>query len=285
MCDLSKRRCYTVRKRFLAWTKGRTNHTRAGQLEIFRRKGEVRYATRNDGLMRTTPCKSAIPTVGQAEMRPQARYRASLNNGNARANGRRLGHPSDRGGEEHDHEQRVPFRQRDTSVRMGVVGSLKICHSKYGGRKIQMSEDALPDYANAWSKFRKPFGLPACEAELETLKDEYSESYFHENPVSPADNKNHVCIEVSEPHVYQQVLTTLAARTATYRVIAIPHLIKVWEFVLWSAIFHHLRDHGVGVQLILDIPPSQTTGVAGVSKQFLNMRSAMAWTPLWTAQI
>jgi len=159
----------------------------------------------------------------------------------------------------------------------------------------------VADYPKAWEKFKKPFGLPACEAELETLRDDYTSFYFHENPFSPAVLKPNVyliigrrgsgktalaqyfsfqetlrdpiCIDVSEPHIYQQVLTSIAERTASYRVIAIPHLIKIWEFAIWTTILHHLRGHGIGVQAPITIPAAQSAGVANVLKTVLEYLS------------
>lgn len=156
------------------------------------------------------------------------------------------------------------------------------------------SEINVSDFASAWKKFRAPFGLDNCEAEIETLREQYSEFYFHESPFSKValresvylivgrrgsgktaisqyfsfqkDIKNPVCIEVSEPDVYQQVLTALASRTPTSRVIAVPQLIKVWEFVIWSTIFHELRERNLGIEPAYSIPSERSGKVSDVIK-------------------
>ena len=144
----------------------------------------------------------------------------------------------------------------------------------------------------ALRKFKKPFGLSDCEAELEILRDGYQQFYFHESPFSKAalkentylivgrrgsgktalsqyfsfqrEVKNPICIEVANPQVYQQVLTTLAERTASSQVIAIPHLARVWEYVIWSTVFHELRDQNLGLSAPCDIPVDRAANVSEV---------------------
>jgi hypothetical protein len=116
-----------------------------------------------------------------------------------------------------------------------------------------------------------PFGEADCEAELGTLHDRYSELYFDESPFNEhaiesetyliigrrGSGKtalaqyfsfqqvlpNAIYIGVDEPAVYQQVLSDVAVRSSHSREISIPKLEKVWEYVLWSVIFEHIRVH------------------------------------------
>ena len=152
----------------------------------------------------------------------------------------------------------------------------------------------MSDFGKAWETFRAPFGLADCEAELETLKEQYSDFYFHESPFSTAALKDRVyliigrrgsgktalsqyfsfqttlrdpiLIEVSDPSVYQQVLTSLADKAGTSRVIAIPHLVKVWEFIIWSTIFYQLHEQDLGIKPICDVPAARSGKVSDVMK-------------------
>src|ERR1043165_572422 len=116
---------------------------------------------------------------------------------------------------------------------------------------------------------RTPFGEADCESELKMLKSDYSELYFAQTPfnaeaIEPRTYlivgrrgsgktalaqyfsfqtalKSPVYFDVTEPVVYQQVLSDIASRASEAREIAIPRLKKVWEYVIWCVIFQRAR--------------------------------------------
>ncbi|WP_291980652.1 hypothetical protein [Luteitalea sp.] len=116
----------------------------------------------------------------------------------------------------------------------------------------------------------KPFGEADCESELRTLGENYQDYYFYHTRFNADALKpdvylivgrrgsgktalsrylsfrstlpDAVFIDVDEPKVYQDVLAPLSATATTAREVAIPRLARVWDFVIWSVIFHHLRD-------------------------------------------
>src|SRR5215813_8950620 len=107
--------------------------------------------------------------------------------------------------------------------------------------------------------------MESCEAEVRILGEEkYSDLYFDETPfngVAIHDDTyliigrrgsgktalaqyfsfqkqiaSPICIEIHKPEVYQQVLSEISRRTSESRTIAVAHLKRVWEFVIWSLI-------------------------------------------------
>jgi hypothetical protein len=117
---------------------------------------------------------------------------------------------------------------------------------------------------------KDPFGKASCEAEVLVLGEEkYSDLYFDETPFNRVAVEEDtyliigrrgsgktalaqyfsfqtqifqpICIEVRKPELYQQVLSELSKRTSESRVIAIAHLKRVWEFVIWSLIANAIR--------------------------------------------
>jgi hypothetical protein len=123
----------------------------------------------------------------------------------------------------------------------------------------------------------EPFGEPDCESELKLLgADEYSKYYFYHTPFNQeAMNRkvfliigrrgsgktalshffsfqklvpNMTAIDVDEPAAFQQVISQIAAKTTPNREIAIPRLVKVWEFVIWSIIFREFKDRDVRIK-------------------------------------
>lgn len=115
-----------------------------------------------------------------------------------------------------------------------------------------------------------PFGKLACEFEVLSLGEEkYSDLYFDETPFNKVavdedtylivgrrgsgktalaqyfsfqkQIANPICIEVRKPDAYQQVLSKISKRTSESRVVAVPHLRRVWEFVIWSLIADAIR--------------------------------------------
>jgi hypothetical protein len=114
-----------------------------------------------------------------------------------------------------------------------------------------------------------PFGEPDCESELKALGDRYREYYFGNRFSSRALDpdvylivgrrgsgktalghffefqrtlRNSIAIDVDEPAVFEQVTDRIKASVDQAREFAIPKIAKLWELVIWSAIFHKLRD-------------------------------------------
>jgi hypothetical protein len=115
----------------------------------------------------------------------------------------------------------------------------------------------------------KPFGEADCESEIRQLGDEYQKYYFYHTRFNREALAKNVflivgrrgsgktalsryfsfqtvlpdarVIDVDEPKVYQDVLTTLSASAASTREIAVPRLARIWEFVIWSVIFNELQ--------------------------------------------
>jgi hypothetical protein len=136
---------------------------------------------------------------------------------------------------------------------------------------------------------KDPFGQADCEKEVELLKDRYSEIYFDETPFSvPAMDEdvyliigrrgsgktaltqyfrfqkqipNPITIEVYESDIFQQELSGISQFASESREIAIPHLTRVWEYVLWSVIFQNLRKRSVAIDAACPIG-SQDSGVS-----------------------
>lgn len=117
----------------------------------------------------------------------------------------------------------------------------------------------------------EPFGEPDCESELRLLgTDEYSKYYFYHTPFNQEalsrkvflivgrrgsgktalsnffsfqkEIQNLTAIDVDEPAAFQQVMTQIAASAAQSREVAIPRLVKIWEFVIWSIIFRQFQN-------------------------------------------
>jgi len=117
---------------------------------------------------------------------------------------------------------------------------------------------------------RHPFGEECCEAELKILKDKYSDYYFFQAPFNKEaiDHetyliigrrgsgktslaqyfsfqnkiKNSVCIDVDEPNVYYEVLSRVSHLAASSTEIAIPRIVNIWEFIIWSLIFEEYKE-------------------------------------------
>lgn len=127
----------------------------------------------------------------------------------------------------------------------------------------ELGKDGLTDL--------EPFGEADCESELKVLgSSEYSKYYFdhthfNREALSPkvfliigrrGAGKTALSqffsfqqlmprvttIEVDEPAAFQQLMSKIAESAASTREVAIPRLVKIWEFVIWSTIFWQLQD-------------------------------------------
>src|SRR5258707_12636842 len=128
---------------------------------------------------------------------------------------------------------------------------------------VDLEEDRLTDL--------EPFGEADCESELKVMgSSEYSKYYFdhtrfNREALSPkvfliigrrGAGKTALSqffsfqqlmprvttIEVDEPAAFQQLMSKLSESAASTREVAIPRLVKIWEFVIWSTIFWQLQD-------------------------------------------
>jgi len=128
---------------------------------------------------------------------------------------------------------------------------------------IDLERDGLTDL--------EPFGEADCESELKVMgSSEYSKYYFdhtrfNREALSPKVfliigrrgagktalsqffsfqqlMPNVTTIEVDEPAAFQQLMSKIAESAASTREVAIPRLVKIWEFVIWSTIFWQLQD-------------------------------------------
>jgi hypothetical protein len=116
---------------------------------------------------------------------------------------------------------------------------------------------------------KDPFGKKQCEAEVKVLRGRYSEIYFDESPFNEDAidddtylivgrrgagktalsqyfsfqevKPNPIYIEVNRPDLYQEVLSEISRKTSDSRPAAVAHLKRVWEYVIWSLIFAHLK--------------------------------------------
>src|SRR5215471_220382 len=143
---------------------------------------------------------------------------------------------------------------------------------------LQMPSDLLDEAREQTTDLGKdglsdlePFGEADCESELKVLgSSEYSKYYFdhtrfNREALSPkvfliigrrGAGKTALSqffsfqqlmprvttIEVDEPAAFQQLMSKIAESAATTREVAIPRLVKIWEFVIWSTIFWQLQD-------------------------------------------
>jgi hypothetical protein len=143
----------------------------------------------------------------------------------------------------------------------------------------------------------EPFGEADCESELKVMgSSEYSKYYFdHTRFNREALNPkvfliigrrgagktalsqffsfqqlmpNVVTIEVDEPAAFQQLMSKIAESAATTREVAIPRLVKIWEFVIWSTIFWQLRDKDARIRAAV-LPGEQTDQVSAFIRQVL----------------
>ena len=118
--------------------------------------------------------------------------------------------------------------------------------------------------------YKHPFGEASCEDEVKVLKDEYEKYYFEETPFNKAtleddcyliigrrgtgksslahyftfqdEIKNARCIDIDEPEVFSNVLKQVSKFSDPDATIAIPRIVKIWNFIFWSLIFSKYRD-------------------------------------------
>src|SRR5215467_2449128 len=136
----------------------------------------------------------------------------------------------------------------------------------------------------------EPFGEADCESELKVLgSSEYSKYYFdhtrfNREALSPkvfliigrrGAGKTAlsqffsfqqlmprvITIEVDEPAAFQQLMSKMAESAATTREVAIPRLVKIWDFVIWSTVFWQLRNQDARIRAAV-LPAGQADRVS-----------------------
>ncbi len=139
------------------------------------------------------------------------------------------------------------------------------------GELLQEAQDQGIDSERDGLTELEPFGEADCESELKVMgSSEYSKYYFdhtrfNREALSPKVfliigrrgagktalsqffsfqqlMPNVTTIEVDEPAAFQQLMSKIAESAASTREVAIPRLVKIWEFVIWSTIFWQLQD-------------------------------------------
>jgi len=114
------------------------------------------------------------------------------------------------------------------------------------------------------------FGEESCEDEIKILQTSYHKYYFEETPFNTQsldedtylivgrrgsgktslahyfsfqkDIKNSRCIDIDEPEAYSNVLSKISRFSAEDENIAIPRIVKIWEYVFWTLIFSKYQD-------------------------------------------
>src|SRR5215510_1412177 len=154
---------------------------------------------------------------------------------------------------------------------------------------VDLGTDGLSDL--------EPFGEADCESELKVLgSNEYSKYYFdhtrfNREALSPkvfliigrrGAGKTALSqffsfqqlmprvttIEVDEPAAFQQLMSKMAESAASSREVAIPRLVKIWEFVIWSTICWQLQDRDSRISAV--VPSThQTDQVSAFIRQVL----------------
>lgn len=122
----------------------------------------------------------------------------------------------------------------------------------------------------------KPFGQPACEAELNNGSSDYGRLYFGETPFNGEAVKPHTYLIIGrrgsgktalaqsfsfhrgspetmhlaadKPESYQQVLAEMANSASDSRQFAITQMRRIWEYILWSFIARVLDERSLGMQ-------------------------------------
>jgi archaellum biogenesis ATPase FlaH len=154
---------------------------------------------------------------------------------------------------------------------------------------IDLEKDGLTDL--------EPFGEADCESELKVMgSSEYSKYYFDHTRFNREALSSKVfliigrrgagktalsqffsfqqlmpnvtTIEVDEPAAFQQLMSKMAESAASTREVAIPRLVKIWEFVIWSTIFWQLQDKDARIKAAV-LFADQTDQVSTFIRQVL----------------
>lgn len=138
------------------------------------------------------------------------------------------------------------------------------------------------------SNFLKhPFGEESCEAEVKILKSNYQQFYFEETPFNKesleydsylivgrrgtgktslshyftfqSEIKNSRCIDIDEPDVYANVLSQVSRLSARDANIAIPRIVRIWEYVFWTLMFSKYQTEDADIKAACVITESRSS--------------------------
>jgi archaellum biogenesis ATPase FlaH len=184
----------------------------------------------------------------------------------------------------------APFHQGDqdfdTHPTLEMPGDLS---QEIQEQTIDLQKDGLTDL--------EPFGEADCESELKVMgSSEYSKYYFDHTRFNREALNPKVfliigrrgagktalsqffsfqqlmprvtTIEVDEPAAFQQLMSKMAESAASTREVAIPRLVKIWEFVIWSTIFWQLQDRDSRIKAAVTFA-DQTDQVSTFIRQVL----------------
>lgn len=142
----------------------------------------------------------------------------------------------------------------------------------------------------------QPFGAPDCESDLAILgEDRYSKYYFdsvqfNRSPLDPfvylisgrrgsgktalskffsfqQQVRGATDIDVDEPAAFHEVISKIIEPSTLNRDLQIPQLVKIWEYVIWSAIFYRLRHQDIRIQATCKF--NETGGISNVIRTLL----------------
>ncbi|MBL0341199.1 MAG: hypothetical protein IPP71_09855 [Bacteroidetes bacterium] len=61
--------------------------------------------------------------------------------------------------------------------------------------------------------------------------------------------KGSICIDVDEPNLYQHILKKISRMASGNKEIALPRIVKIWEYLIWALIFEEFKEHDEKIQL------------------------------------
>jgi hypothetical protein len=116
----------------------------------------------------------------------------------------------------------------------------------------------------------QPFGEECCEDEVQIFRGQYTHLFFQHTPFNDQALKperylfvgrrgsgktslahyltfqkkvpHAKCIDVDEPKVYEIVLARIAECAARTSELAMPRIVDIWEFLIWSLVFDELAS-------------------------------------------
>lgn len=147
----------------------------------------------------------------------------------------------------------------------------------------------------------QPFGEESCESEIAVLKESYPQHYFTHTPFNekallPSNYlfvgrrgsgksslahyftfqksiSNTICIDVDEPEVYEVVLSQIAQSAPASSELALPRIVAIWQYALWSLIFDAYKDRDstiAAMSWITSVNPNPATLLRDILKKLFD---------------
>jgi len=142
----------------------------------------------------------------------------------------------------------------------------------------------------------QPFGEPDCESDLTIQGEErygkyyYQPTYFSQQSLNPfvylivgrrgsgktaltnffyfqKQIPNSSIVNIDEPAAFHEVLAKIAEESYLNRDLQILKLVKIWEYVIWLAIFYELRDKDPRIALVSKL--SSDEGLPKIARSVL----------------